>query len=269
MSDVTMKQLLEAGAHFGHQTRRWNPKMKPYIWGARHGVHIIDLQITLQRIREACSFVRNTVAAGNKILFVGTKKQAAEPVEQSAKVAGQFYVTHRWLGGMLTNFKTIRNSIDRLRKIEKMFEDGTTEKLPKKEALKLNKERAKLEKTLSGIKDMKRLPSALFVIDPGKERIAVSEANKLGIPVIGIVDTNCDPDPIDYMIPANDDAIRSIQLFCQAVGEACVEGNKLFEERVRREEKDKQPAEDKKQQQQAAVVSGTADLQTAVFKKEA
>lgn len=243
MSAVTMKQLLEAGAHFGHQTKRWNPKMKPYIYGSRHGVHIINLQVTLAKVREACDYVQEAVAQGNKVLFVGTKKQAVEVVEQCAKQCNQHFVTNRWLGGMLTNFHTIKNSIERLRSIEKMKEDGSIGQLPKKEQMGLEKELLRLEKALGGIKGLKKLPAAVFVVDPNKERIAVTEANKLGIPVIGVVDTNCDPDHVDYLIPANDDAIKSIQLFCHAITAACEEGNRQLEERLQREEKERSAKE--------------------------
>lgn len=264
MSSVTMKQLLEAGAHFGHQTRRWNPKMKPYIWGARHGVHIIDLQVTLSRVKEAAGFVKEAVSNGQKVLFVGTKRQAMEAIEQSARVSNQYFVSNRWLGGMMTNFKTIRNSIERLRHIEKVSEDGTAEKMTKKEKLMLSKERVKLEKILSGIKSMKKLPGAVFVVDPNKEKIAVREANKLNIPVIAVVDTNCDPDNVDHLIPANDDAIKSIQLFCQAIAEACEEGNKIYEEKLQKQNKEK---EEKEKETKSVKAKKPAATETADFKK--
>jgi small subunit ribosomal protein S2 len=219
-----MKQLLEAGVHFGHQTKRWNPKMKPYIFGARNGIYIIDLQKTVRYFKGAYSFVKETVAGGDKILFVGTKKQAQDAIAEEAQRAGQFYVNSRWLGGMLTNFSTIKGSIDRLKKIELMSQDGTYQLITKKEALNLEREKAKLEKTLGGIKTMNKLPGAIFVIDPKKETIAVKEARKLGIPVVAVVDTNCDPDDIDYIIPGNDDAIRAIRLFAARIADACVEG---------------------------------------------
>jgi small subunit ribosomal protein S2 len=224
MSQITMKQLLEAGVHFGHQTKRWNPKMKPYIFGARNGIYIIDLQKTVRYFKGAYSFVKETVAGGDKILFVGTKKQAQDAIAEEAQRAGQFYVNSRWLGGMLTNFSTIKGSIDRLKKIELMSQDGTYQLITKKEALNLEREKAKLEKTLGGIKTMNKLPGAIFVIDPKKETIAVKEARKLGIPVVAVVDTNCDPDDIDYIIPGNDDAIRAIRLFAARIADACVEG---------------------------------------------
>ncbi|MBX5482690.1 MAG: 30S ribosomal protein S2 [Myxococcaceae bacterium] len=221
---ITMRQLLEAGVHFGHQTRRWNPKMKPYIYGARNGIYIIDLQKTVGMARAAFRFVTDVTSRGGSILFVGTKKQAQDVIQEEARRAGQFYVTSRWLGGTLTNFKTIKQGIDRLKAIEKMAEDGTFERLPKKEVASLEREREKLEKNLGGIKDMSRLPGALFVIDPKKEQLAIHEASRLGIPVIAVVDTNCDPDGIDYVIPGNDDAIRSIKLFTSKVADAAIEG---------------------------------------------
>jgi len=225
MSTVTMKQMLEAGVHFGHQTKRWNPKMKPYIIGARNGIYIIDLQQTVTYWRRAYEFVSDLAGKGEKILFVGTKKQAQEVVADEAARAGMYYVNNRWLGGTLTNFKTVKQSIERLRNIEKMATDGTFDRLPKKEVLMLTKERVKLERSLGGIKDMSKLPGAVFIIDPKKEHIAVAEANRLQIPVVAIVDTNCDPDLIDYVIPGNDDAIRSIKLFTANIAEAAVEGN--------------------------------------------
>ncbi len=221
---ITMKQLLEAGVHFGHQTKRWNPKMKPYIFGARNGIYIIDLQKTVTMARAAFRFVADVTARGGSVLFVGTKKQAQDTIQEEASRAGQFYVTSRWLGGTLTNFKTIKQGIDRLKALEKMAEDGTFERLPKKEVAGLERERMKLEKNLGGMKDMSRLPGCVFVIDPKKEHIAVHEAGRLGIPVIGVVDTNCDPDGIDFVIPGNDDAIRSIKLFTSKIAEACIEG---------------------------------------------
>ncbi len=230
MSTVTMKQMLEAGVHFGHQTKRWNPKMKPYIFGARNGIYIIDLQQTVIFWRRAYDFVCDLAGRGEKILFVGTKKQAQEVVAEEATRAGMYFVNNRWLGGTLTNFKTVKQSIERLRTIERMATDGTFEKLPKKERLMLTKEREKLERSLGGIKDMSKLPGAVFIIDPKKEHIAVSEANRLQIPVVAIVDTNCDPDLIDYVIPGNDDAIRSLKLFTANIAEACIEGNTRHQE---------------------------------------
>ncbi|KZM54705.1 30S ribosomal protein S2 [Geobacillus stearothermophilus] len=223
MSVISMKQLLEAGVHFGHQTRRWNPKMKKYIFTERNGIYIIDLQKTVKKVEEAYNFVRELAANGGKILFVGTKKQAQESVKEEAERCGMFYVNQRWLGGTLTNFATIQKRIKRLREIEKMEEDGIFDVLPKKEVIRLKKEKERLEKFLGGIKDMKELPDALFVIDPRKERIAVAEARKLNIPIIGIVDTNCDPDEIDYVIPANDDAIRAVKLLTSKIADAVLE----------------------------------------------
>lgn len=222
--DVTVKELMEAGVHFGHQTRRWNPKMRPYIYTQRDGIHIIDLSQTLEQARQAYKFIADTVALGNTVLFVGTKKQAKEVVFQEAQRAGQYYVSNRWLGGMLTNFKTIRQSIDRLNSLESRREKGEFEKLTKKEGLKLTREIDKLENSLGGIKKMNKLPGVVFVVDPMQEDIARKEANKLGIPVIAMVDTNCDPDGIDYLIVANDDAIRSVQLFTKLMADACLEG---------------------------------------------
>jgi len=227
-SAITMKQLLEAGVHFGHQTKRWNPKMKPFIFGARNGIYIIDLQKTVGLARTAFRFVSDSVAKGGSVLFVGTKKQAQDAIREEAARCGMFFVTNRWLGGTLTNFKTVKTGIDRLKTIEKMAADGTYERLPKKEVASLEREREKLEKNLGGIKDLSRLPAALFVIDTKKEYIAVHEANRLGIPVVAVVDTNCDPEGIDYVIPGNDDAIRSIRLFTGKVAEACIEGKARY-----------------------------------------
>jgi small subunit ribosomal protein S2 len=224
MSVVSMKELLEAGVHFGHQTRRWNPKMKQYIFTERNGIYIVDLQKTVKKIEEAYYFVRDLAFEGKEILFVGTKKQAQESIEQEAKRCGMFYVNHRWLGGMLTNFKTIRLRINRLQQLNEMENDGSFEALPKKEVIKLRLEKEKLEKNLGGIKDMKRLPAAIFVVDPRKEKIAVSEAKILGIPIIAIVDTNCDPDEVDYVIPGNDDAIRAVKLIASKIADAILEG---------------------------------------------
>ena len=225
MSVISMRQLLEAGVHFGHQTRRWNPKMAPYIFAERNGIYIIDLQQTVGLIDDAYAFIQNIVKTGKPILFVGTKKQAQQAVKDESIRAGQFFVNERWLGGMLTNFKTISERIDRLNEIYKMEDDGVFEQLTKKEVGKLRLEAERLEKFLGGIKDMHRMPGAIFVVDPKKERIAVKEARILGIPVIGIVDTNCDPDDVDYIIPANDDAIRSIRLITAAIADAVIEAN--------------------------------------------
>ncbi len=224
MAVVSMKQLLEAGVHFGHQTRRWNPKMAQYIFTERNGIYIIDLQKTVKKLNEAYLFARDIAAEGKDILFVGTKKQAQDSVKEEAEACGMPFVNARWLGGMLTNFKTIQSRIKRLEQLRNMEADGTFELLPKKEVIKLNGEIDKLEKFLGGIKDMKKLPGALFIVDPRKERIAVSEAHKLGIPIIAIVDTNCDPDEIDAVIPGNDDAIRAVKLIASTIAAAVVEG---------------------------------------------
>jgi len=233
MATIAMRDMLECGAHFGHQTRRWNPKMKPYIFGARNGIYIIDLQQTVGLFDSAYEKVANLVARGEKILFIGTKKQAADIVAEEARRSGQFFVNNRWLGGMLTNFKTIKQGIDRMRAIEKMQGDGTFERLPKKEVIKLSREFEKLEKNLVGIKDMNKLPGAVFVIDPKREHIAIDEAKRLGIPIISLIDTNCDPTGIDHVIPANDDAIRSIKLFVGKIADACIEGNGRHQEYLR------------------------------------
>ncbi|NRF42224.1 30S ribosomal protein S2 [Bacillus subtilis] len=230
MSVISMKQLLEAGVHFGHQTRRWNPKMKRYIFTERNGIYIIDLQKTVKKVEEAYNFTKNLAAEGGKILFVGTKKQAQDSVKEEAQRSGMYYVNQRWLGGTLTNFETIQKRIKRLKDIEKMQENGTFDVLPKKEVVQLKKELERLEKFLGGIKDMKDLPEALFIIDPRKERIAVAEARKLNIPIIGIVDTNCDPDEIDVVIPANDDAIRAVKLLTSKMADAILEAKQGEEE---------------------------------------
>ena len=224
MSIVTMKQLLEAGVHFGHQTRRWNPKMAPYIYMERNGIYIIDLQQTVKKFEEAYDFVRRLASEGKTILFVGTKKQAQETIKDEATRCGMFYVNQRWLGGMLTNYKTIRKRVYRLKELEKMEAEGAFDLLPKKEVARLRAERDKLDRFLRGIKDMDELPGAVYVVDPRKEKIAVAEARKLKIPVIGIVDTNCDPDEIDYIIPGNDDAIRAVKLITSKIADAVLEG---------------------------------------------
>ena len=224
MAVISMKHLLEAGVHFGHQTRRWNPKMAPYIFTERNGIYIIDLQKTVRKMDEAYMFVRNLAMEGKTILFVGTKKQAQESIEQEAKRCKMFYVNHRWLGGMLTNFRTIRTRVDRLNEIDKMENNGQFELLPKKEVIKLMHEREKLEANLGGIRTMKTLPGAIFIVDPKKENIAVMEARALGIPIVGIVDTNCDPDEVDYVIPGNDDAIRAVKLIAGKLADAVLEG---------------------------------------------
>ena len=224
MSVVAMKQLLEAGVHFGHQTRRWNPKMAEYIFQARNGIHIIDLQKSSKKLDEAYDFLKNQAEEGKTVLFVGTKKQAQECAKEAAEKCGMYYVNQRWLGGTLTNFKTIRNRIKRLTDIEKMQEDGTFEVLPKKEVILLKKEMEKLEKNLGGIKEMTEIPGVMFVVDPNKEKIAILEARKLGIPVIGLVDTNCNPEDVDYAIPGNDDAIRAVKLIMDVMANAVIEG---------------------------------------------
>ena len=225
MSVISMKQLLEAGVHFGHQTRRWNPKMAPYIYTERNGIYIIDLQKSVGKVDEAYQAVADIAAEGGSILFVGTKKQAQDAIKVEAERCGMYYVNERWLGGMLTNFKTIKSRIARLKNIERMSEDGTFDVLPKKEVIQLKKEWDKLEKNLGGIKDMKTLPDAIFVVDPKKERICVQEAHTLGIPLIGIADTNCDPEELDYVIPGNDDAIRAVKLIVSKMADAVVEAN--------------------------------------------
>lgn len=225
MAVISMKQLLEAGVHFGHQTRRWNPKMAKYIFTERNGIYIIDLQKTVRKVDEAYNFIRSVAEEGKTVLFVGTKKQAQEAVKEEAQRAGQFFVNERWLGGMLTNFQTIQKRIRRLKDLEAMETDGTFEVLTKKEVMQLRHEMERLEKYLGGIKDMNKLPGALFVVDPRKEKIAVAEARKLNIPIVAIVDTNCDPDEIDYVIPGNDDAIRAVKLLTQAMADAIMEGN--------------------------------------------
>lgn len=243
MAYVSMKQMLETGVHFGHQTRRWNPKMRPYIFGARNGIHIIDLQQTVKLFRVAYDKVVDTVAKGGKVLFIGTKRQAQEAVATEATKAGQFYVTNRWMGGTLTNFVTIQKSVDRLKKLEGMFADGSINRYQKKEILLLEREMQKLEQTLGGIKNMDRLPQLAFIIDPNREDIAVKECRKLGIPIVAVTDTNCDPDVIDYIIPGNDDAIRAIKLFVTAFSEACQEGAAMAKGDVNAEEAMQKAAE--------------------------
>jgi small subunit ribosomal protein S2 len=239
---VTIRALLEAGVHFGHQTTRWNPKMRPFIFGSRNGIHIIDLQQTLPLFLKAYDHVVKSVAAGHSVLFVGTKKQAQDVIREEATRCGMFYVTNRWLGGTLTNWRTVRTSIDRLREIEQMATDGTFDKLTKKEVLSLERARIKLEKNLGGIKNMNGLPGVIFVIDPRKERIAISEAVKLEIPVVAVTDTNCDPDLVTFPIPGNDDAIRAIRLFTARLADACVAGKRLGQERAAVQAKDQEAA---------------------------
>jgi small subunit ribosomal protein S2 len=233
MPEISMKNMLEAGVHFGHQTHRWNPKMKPFIFGPRNGIYIIDLEKTVRHMQEACTFVKNVVAEGGKVLFVATKKQATVVAREAAIRAEMPFVTERWLGGTLTNFQTIRRGVEKLEQLERWKEDGTYEALPKKETVMLERKRKKLESSLGGVRTMKSLPAAMFIIDPETERIAVREANRLGIPVVALVDTNCNPDPIDFVIPGNDDALKSVTLFVNLVADACVEGAQAFEQRMR------------------------------------
>jgi len=249
---VAMKELLEAGVHFGHQVKRWHPKMKKYIFGERNGIYIIDLQKTVKGLEEAYFFVKNIAMAGTPVLFVGTKKQSQDAIRDEAQRSGAFYVNQRWLGGMLTNFSTIKKSIEKLKKIESMKEDGTYELLPKKEVAALEKERGKLEKNLSGIKDMTSFPGALFVVDPKKERIAVAEARKLSVPIVAIVDTNCDPDEVDYVIPGNDDAIRAIKLITSKIADAIREGKDTLSKKMA-EEAEKIQVEEKIEREEAEV----------------
>ena len=232
MAYLTMKQLLEAGVHFGHQTRRWNPKMKPYIFGARNGIYIVDLQKTVKLFKDAYDFVVGRVSDGGEVLFVGTKKQAQDSISEESQRAGMPYVNNRWLGGMLTNFQTIKRRIERLHELEGMKADGSIQRFPKKEILTMDREIERLRKNLGGISAMTRLPGAIFIIDPRKEHIAISEARKLAIPVVAVVDTNCDPDEVDFVIPGNDDAIRAIRLLTSRIADACMEGRARFEERV-------------------------------------
>ena len=243
MAVINMKELLEAGVHFGHQTRRWNPKMKPYLFGSRNGIHIIDLQKTVRLFKATYEFIVRTVSEGYSVIFVGTKKQGQESIIEESERCGMFFVVNRWLGGTLTNFGTIRKSVARLKELEKMKEDGSINRYTKKEILKMEKELFKLERNLGGIKDMDELPGAIFVVDPKREKIAVREAKKLGIPVVAIADSNCDPDEIDFLIPGNDDAIRAIRLICSKIADACIEGHNLAEERLKAE------AESRKQQE--------------------
>ncbi len=236
MAYITIRELLEAGVHFGHQTKRWNPKMKKYIFGARNGIYIIDLQQTVKLFKQAHDFIKGIAAEGKDILFVGTKKQASEAIYEEANRAEMFYVENRWLGGMLTNFQTIKNNITRFHFLNSIENDGTLENYPKKEQSKMLKEKEKLEFAIGGISNMKRLPSAIFIIDPKNEAIAVKEGKRLGIPIVAVVDTNCDPDDIDYVIPGNDDAIRSIRLFTSRISDACIEGRQIYEEKMQARE---------------------------------
>src|SRR5690625_582706 len=267
MSIISMKQLLEAGVHFGHQTRRWNPKMKKYIFTERNGIYIIDLQKTVKKVNVAYNYVRDVAAEGGTVLFVGTKKQAQESVKDEAIRAGMFYVNQRWLGGTLTNFQTIRKRISRLKEIERMEEDGTFELLPKKEVVNLLKEKDRLVKFLGGIKEMNKLPDAIFVIDPRKERIAIAEARKLNIPIVGIVDTNCDPDEIDYVIPANDDAIRAVRLLTSKMADAILEGKQGEETEVAEEAEE--VAEEVGSEEETAVEAEEVEAVTETEEAEA
>lgn len=252
---ATMKELLEAGVHFGHQVKRWNPKMKKYIFGERNGIYIIDLQKTMKGLEEAYNFVRSVSASGQSVLFVGTKKQAQDAVMEEAGRSASYFVNQRWLGGMLTNFLTVKKSIERLKKIETMKEDGTMNLLPKREASLLEKERTKLDKNLSGIKNMKALPGAIFIIDPKKERITIAEARKLSIPIVAVVDTNCDPDEIDYVIPGNDDAIRAIKLLSAKMSNAVIEGRETLAKEAQ-QTAEAAKIEEKVQSSEAAEVAG-------------
>jgi len=233
MPQITVKELLEAGVHFGHQTRRWNPKMKPYVFGSRNGIYIIDLQKTADSLRAACEFATKLASEGKKILFVGTKKQAKEVVQEEAIRSGMYFVTHRWLGGMLTNYQTVKASIDRLKKLEALKASTEWALTPKKEQSRNDREIKKLQASLGGIEDMKKLPAALFIVDTDKEHIAVKEAKKLGIPAIAVVDTNCDPSDIDFIIPGNDDAVRSVRMFAKMIADSCIEGAKVYQEKLR------------------------------------
>ncbi|MCF8120209.1 MAG: 30S ribosomal protein S2 [Deltaproteobacteria bacterium] len=267
MAIITMKQLLEAGVHFGHQTRRWNPKMKPYIFGARNGIHIIDLQKTVRLIKTAYDFVVKTVADGYPVLFVGTKKQAHDSIVEETERCGMFFVVNRWLGGTLTNFQTIRKSIARLKQLEKMKEDGSIHRYTKKEVLEMDRELIKLEKNLGGIKNMDELPGAVFIVDPKREKIAVKEAKRLQIPVIAIADSNCDPDEIDFIIPGNDDAIRAIRLITSKMADACIEGHALAEQRLREEDRLRKEQEAASEETPAAVEPGEGGPEVIIIPK--
>ena len=247
MTILSMKQLLEAGVHFGHQTKRWNPKMKPFIFGARNGIYIIDLQKTVTLFEEVYQFIIDVVSSGEQVLFVGTKKQAQDSIVEESQRCSMFCVSNRWLGGTLTNFRTIKKNIEKLKDLEAMKSDGRIKELSKKEALEIEREIAKLEYSLGGIKDMEHLPGAIFIVDPRKERIAAAEAKKLGIPSVGLLDTNCDPDDLDYIIPGNDDAIKAIRLFASRIADACIEGKRKFEERIQAEsiKKESEESDDK------------------------
>lgn len=260
MPQITMKELLEAGVHFGHQTRRWNPKMKPYVYGARNGIYIIDLQKTVDQARKACDFASKITAEGKKILFVGTKKQAKEVIKEEASRAGMYYVTHRWLGGMLTNYQTVKQSIDRLKRLEGLKASEAWSDTPKKEQSRIDRELEKLKESLGGIEDMKKLPGALFVVDTDKEHIAVAEAKKLGIPTIAVVDTNCSPDGVTFVIPGNDDAVRSVKLFTRMISDSCLEGTKIFQEKLRAQEAPSSKDDDAGLEKKVSKFEGDIDL---------
>lgn len=262
MPQITMRELLEAGVHFGHQTRRWNPKMKPYVFGARNGIYIIDLQKTVEQTRNACEFAARVTSEGKKVLFVGTKKQAKDVVEEEAKRSGMYFVTNRWLGGMLTNYQTVKASIDRLKKIEAQKASEDWKDISKKEQSRLERELEKLKKSLGGIEEMKKLPGAVFIIDTEKEHIAIKEAKKLGIPTIAVVDTNCDPSNITHVIPGNDDAIRSVRLFARLIADSCLEGIKTFQEKLRAQEiSDAAAKDDDAGEKKVSRFEGDIDLQ--------
>ncbi len=261
MPAITMKELLEAGVHFGHQTSHWNPRMKKYVFGARNGIYIIDLQKTVDQTRAACDFIKRLSSEGKRVLFVGTKKQAKTIIEDEAKRSGSPFVSNRWLGGMLTNYQTVRASIDRLKKLEALKESPEWRETPKKEQSKIDRELAKLNKSLGGLKDMKKLPGALFVVDTSKEHIAVKEARKLGIPTVAVVDTNCDPTAVDHVIPGNDDAIRSVGLFARLIADSCLEGQRAHEESLRAAGKTaQQREEDEALEKKASRFEGDIDL---------
>jgi small subunit ribosomal protein S2 len=274
MAIITMKQLLEAGVHFGHQTKRWNPKMKPYIYGARNGIYIIDLQKTVKLFKIAYAAVQDSVSRGEDILFVGTKRQAADTIQEEAERAGMHFVNNRWLGGTLTNFKTIQTSVERLKKIEQMAADGKLDTLSKKDVIRLQRVYNKLEKNLGGVKNMNKLPGLMFVIDPRREKIAIAEANKLGITVVSVVDTNCDPDVIDYVIPGNDDAIRAIRLFTGRVADACIEGRDLHQKMLRTDSDEVMPptladGQGEEEEKKGPVVERISDLISEELGEEA
>lgn len=261
MPQVTMRELLESGVHFGHQTNHWNPRMRKFVYGARNGIYIIDLQKTVEGAKSACEFVKNATAEGKKILFVGTKKQAKAVVEEEAKRAGMYYVTNRWLGGMLTNYQTVKASIDRMKKIEALKESPEWNETPKKEQSRYDRELEKLQRSLGGIHDMKKLPNCLFIVDTIKEHIAVKEARRLGIPTVAVVDTNADPTGIDYVIPGNDDAIRSVSLFARLIADSCLEGAKIFQERLRAREVQVDDDNQSDSEKKVSRFEGDIDLQ--------